>query len=166
MYSLRRQRHPASAYTKLCSSGARPLPQTPHSRTSRSIESNRKYRVYSIRSQRDNSGCIVKAETPSFGLHKTFLQSSQALAPDATKYNNTNGSPCSVLYLMFNGLCVVSYKCPLMYKHHFVDRTLWPSGLRHWLKAPVRKGVSSNPTGVMKAELIFQLCCMSPVCCP
>ena len=27
-------------------------------------------------------------------------------------------------------------------------RTLWPSGLRRWLKAPVRKGVGSNPTGV------------------
>jgi hypothetical protein len=28
-------------------------------------------------------------------------------------------------------------------------KTLWPSGLRRWLKAPVRKGVGSNPTGVM-----------------
>ena len=26
-------------------------------------------------------------------------------------------------------------------------KTLWPSGLRRWLKAPVRKGVGSNPTG-------------------
>ena len=25
---------------------------------------------------------------------------------------------------------------------------LWPSGLRRWLKAPFRKGVGSNPTGV------------------
>ena len=28
------------------------------------------------------------------------------------------------------------------------DRTVWPSGLRRWLKAPVRKGVGSNPTAV------------------
>ena len=28
-------------------------------------------------------------------------------------------------------------------------KTLWPSGLRRWLKAPVRKGVGSNPTGVI-----------------
>ena len=28
------------------------------------------------------------------------------------------------------------------------NKTLWPSGLRRWLKAPVRKGVGSNPTGV------------------
>ena len=29
------------------------------------------------------------------------------------------------------------------------SKTLWPSGLRRWLKAPVRKGVGSNPTGVI-----------------
>ena len=28
-------------------------------------------------------------------------------------------------------------------------RTVWPSGLRRWLKAPVREGVGSNPTGVI-----------------
>ena len=27
-------------------------------------------------------------------------------------------------------------------------RTVWPSGLRRWLKAPVRKGAGSNPTAV------------------
>ena len=28
-------------------------------------------------------------------------------------------------------------------------RTVWPSGLRRWIKAPVRKGVGSNPTAVI-----------------
>ena len=28
------------------------------------------------------------------------------------------------------------------------DMTVWPSGLRRWLKAPFRKGVGSNPTAV------------------
>ena len=28
------------------------------------------------------------------------------------------------------------------------NRTVWPSGLRRWLKGPVRKGVGSNPTAV------------------
>ena len=28
-------------------------------------------------------------------------------------------------------------------------KTVWPSGLRRWLKAPFRKGVGSNPTAVM-----------------
>ena len=30
-----------------------------------------------------------------------------------------------------------------------LPETLWPSGLRRWLKAPFRKGVGSNPTGVI-----------------
>ena len=29
-----------------------------------------------------------------------------------------------------------------------LSATVWPSGLRRWLKAPVRKGVGSNPTVV------------------
>ena len=33
--------------------------------------------------------------------------------------------------------------------HFAVPLTLWPSGLRRWLKAPFRKGVGSNPTGVI-----------------
>ena len=28
------------------------------------------------------------------------------------------------------------------------NKTVWPSGLRRWLQAPVRKGVGSNPTAV------------------
>ena len=31
----------------------------------------------------------------------------------------------------------------------FMARTLWPSGLRRWLKVPFRKGVGSNPTRVI-----------------
>ena len=30
--------------------------------------------------------------------------------------------------------------------------TVWPSGLRRWLQAPVRKGVGSNPTAVILCE--------------
>ena len=30
-----------------------------------------------------------------------------------------------------------------------LPKTVWPSGLRRWLKAPFRKGVGSNPTGVI-----------------
>ena len=30
-------------------------------------------------------------------------------------------------------------------------KTVWLSGLRRWLKAPVRKGVGSNPTAVTAA---------------
>ena len=33
-------------------------------------------------------------------------------------------------------------------EHEHANRhlTVWPSGLRRWLKAPVRKGVGANPT--------------------
>ena len=30
-----------------------------------------------------------------------------------------------------------------------LSKTIWPSGLRRWLKAPFRKGVGSNPTVVI-----------------
>ena len=32
--------------------------------------------------------------------------------------------------------------------------TVWPSGLRRWLQAPVRKGVGSNPTAVTSCMLL------------
>ena len=32
---------------------------------------------------------------------------------------------------------------------------VWPSGLRRWLQAPVRKGVGSNPTAVTFAETVL-----------
>ena len=39
----------------------------------------------------------------------------------------------------------------------WLPETLWPSGLRRWLKAPFRKGVGSNPTGVTFPVLVRQL---------
>ena len=32
------------------------------------------------------------------------------------------------------------------------NMTVWPSGLRRWLQAPVRKGVGSNPTAVSSLQ--------------
>ena len=31
-------------------------------------------------------------------------------------------------------------------------KTVWPSGLRRWLKAPFRKGVGSNLTAVISTD--------------
>ena len=36
-------------------------------------------------------------------------------------------------------------------------KTVWPSGLRRWLKAPVRKGVGSNPTAVICRNMLEML---------
>ena len=41
-------------------------------------------------------------------------------------------------------------KAPLPPTHLYL--TVWPSGLRRWLQAPVRKGVGSNPTAVICAR--------------
>ena len=42
-----------------------------------------------------------------------------------------------------------SPQCPLLGTPvHTTLRTVWPSGLRRWLKAPFRKGVGSTPTAV------------------
>ena len=35
----------------------------------------------------------------------------------------------------------------------YTSETVWPSGLRRWLKAPFRKGVGSNPTAVRQLKL-------------
>ena len=41
-------------------------------------------------------------------------------------------------------------------------KTVWPSGLRRWLKAPFRKGVGSNPTAVSSSlpDLILIFECL------
>ncbi len=40
-------------------------------------------------------------------------------------------------------------------------KTVWPSGLRRWLQAPVRKGVGSNPTAVTLRD--WRVCARGPV---
>ena len=37
--------------------------------------------------------------------------------------------------------------------------TVWPSGLRRWLQAPVRKGMGSNPTAVIFGAHVHLLLC-------
>ena len=37
-------------------------------------------------------------------------------------------------------------------------KTVWPSGLRRWLQAPVRKGVGSNPTAVIHDLDLWMKC--------
>jgi hypothetical protein len=40
-------------------------------------------------------------------------------------------------------------------------KTVWPSGLRRWLKAPVRKGVGSNPTAVISYIITSTCACIA-----
>ena len=46
-----------------------------------------------------------------------------------------------------------------------VALTVWPSGLRRWLQAPVRKGVGSNPTAVIFILLACRCECKLQVTC-
>ena len=41
----------------------------------------------------------------------------------------------------------------ILQKKALAIMTVWPSGLRRWLKAPFRKGVGSNPTAVTFLQL-------------
>ena len=41
----------------------------------------------------------------------------------------------------------------------WANMTVWPSGLRRWLQAPVRKGVGSNPTAVKSASAELDSLC-------
>ena len=68
--------------------------------------------------------------------------------------------PCKQFFLNGNALRLIDQKASLAFavpaSSHFLmadvctyyASTVWPSGLRRWLQAPVRKGVGSNPTAV------------------
>ena len=61
-----------------------------------------------------------------------------------------------------HALCQANHAAVLMIcQSSSAITTVWPSGLRRWLQAPVRKGVGSNPTAVM-APIYLCLCPMSP----
>ena len=45
-----------------------------------------------------------------------------------------------------------------MQRARTLDKTVWPSGLRRWLQAPVRKGVGSNPTAVTFGNFVAIPC--------
>ena len=54
------------------------------------------------------------------------------------------GCASRMLLLAFELHCA---KQPQKVQWH--NKTVWPSGLRRWLQAPVRTGVGSNPTAVI-----------------
>ena len=45
-------------------------------------------------------------------------------------------------------LLVIPVSRFISWLRYLPNMTVWPSGLRRWLQAPVRKGVGSNPTAV------------------
>ena len=57
-------------------------------------------------------------------------------------------------------------QCGMCVKHFLaiiLNKTVWPSGLRRWLQAPVRKGVGSNPTAVkFRINAFLSVLALSP----
>ena len=62
--------------------------------------------------------------------------------------NLLNGSPNINMNAHIQNYFIKVLKCSDAGRWIEAIMTVWPSGLRRWLKAPVRKGVGSNPTAV------------------
>ena len=59
--------------------------------------------------------------------------------------------------------CVLSVGYVFAHHHVWPVGTVWPSGLRRWLQAPVCKGVGSNPTAVIfVSHLLLHTCDRTP----
>ena len=64
------------------------------------------------------------------------------------------GELCIGLYHCYSCLSLLNINfsdCSLLTPSRIfrmLHMTVWPSGLRRWLQAPIRKGVGSNPTAV------------------
>ena len=75
---------------------------------------------------------------------------SELLAPPNSP-RNEGQDQCRPPPLHMPGKRLRRKQCGMCVKHFLaiiLNKTVWPSGLRRWLQAPVRKGVGSNPTAV------------------
>jgi hypothetical protein len=59
-----------------------------------------------------------------------------------------------LVHTVTQALATTTLKCKA--RMNVIFGTLWPSGLRRRLKAPFRKGVGSNPTGVIVFGLVLR----------
>jgi hypothetical protein len=102
----------------------------------------------------DPSNCITSRPCPhTVALHSGGISSGQAAA----------------LRVVFQGEWIMPEKASGVGsdtsspKFQREQKTVWPSGLRRWLQAPVRKGVGSNPTAVISFHQLEQLDFVQPV---
>ena len=103
-----------------------------------------------------------------------FYNSISTLPP--FHYQVASTLPCRVAKVPMSrgaGTCVAqlgSYPVEFFVGHQNVlclyNMTVWPSGLRRWLQAPVRRGVGSNPTAVTLLCRDTFLCDGSLCCVP
>ena len=88
---------------------------------------------------------MVVGSIPTGGLSCVFIQAGSITVGRKLSQHEWGGT--SLCGLVGAGDSIVSYQH--MFEALMFFKTVWPSGLRRWLQAPVRKGVGSNPTAVI-----------------
>ena len=78
------------------------------------------------------------------------------MGPAAFRFEFARGHACNMpLFVMSvaqTSALVRRSRAAIVFQVHVAPiavKTVWPSGLRRWLQAPIRKGVGSNPTAVI-----------------
>ena len=107
--------------------------------------------VFRVRkSHNPTSGGLVKwRSSPRHGQaepRQTPLRLPPPHPAPSRRRQNKGAAPLTAwmpLYVPCSRLVVITTESP-------GPMTVWPSGLRQWLKAPFRKGVGSNPTAVIR----------------
>jgi hypothetical protein len=67
-----------------------------------------------------------------------------------------SGKALNQMWYWSDPSCLAPNQQPKAWMNLILLKTLWPSGLRRWLKAPLRKGVGSDPTGVILFGLVLR----------
>ena len=89
--------------------------------------------------------------TQGKGTAALLLQAPPNFSPPPNSPRNERQDQCRPPPLHMPGKRLRRKQCGMCVKHFLaiiLNKTVWPSGLRRWLQAPVRKGVGSNPTAV------------------
>ena len=98
---------------------------------------------------------IFSTQTPLMIL--VFIKCSKSSRPSFSsswprkpgRQSCVEGCPCCRAPVRVKNRCLKLLKWQGQTMAKFMlAQTVWPSGLRRWLQAPVRKGVGSNPTAV------------------
>ena len=85
---------------------------------------------------------------------RPLKRTTREVAPKTLQASSNNGI-ASTAPLRPRSLRRGPFKTRMPHAANQRGKTVWPSGLRRWLKAPFRKGVGSNPTAVSLSRTPF-----------
>ena len=83
----------------------------------------------------------------------TSLRRGRCASEDRTYRTKSNAKAQLVLDLWLRRRRKIGGQHITRFDSDTFNMTVWPSGLRRWLKAPFRKGVGSNPTAVKELSV-------------